>query len=360
MKTLIIRKSNLEYAAVTAAVNNCRLEVEEVAHPVDGIELVKITIFNNQPADHRILGYADKSGRVYTFTKEWDWKESEYATLDYSRCDICNTKHQRNSIFIISSQNKIQQVGGSCAANLNLENKISKLLREETITYKKLYNDEEKLGYCGNCFDLKNTLATIAATIYLNGFKPTSDEHSTLSAVSNYLFGDYKDTVLENRIKEQLDIDWANNCWKYLESQQWSSFNQSCKNAIVSNNVKLLGCLCALVWQIIKAERIVADKLIATNNRKECKEGETINLDAVIVATKLGQAFQYGSSVPVQITISDAVYGKLWFQTTSKKIVKAYLNQGDKISGTLLIKEIRDNIIFGKNVKVDNIIKHDI
>lgn len=355
---LTIQKHHFEFVEKIAVKNNCSIQIiSERNHPtIESVKLAEVEILANQPINHRILGYADKEGKLLEFTSDWKWSESEYANLDYSRCDKCGVKHFRNKIFVANVENKIVQIGGSCASNLNLENKVSKLVRSLEHAGKEL-SENDSLGYnsgSNHFVDINETLSTIAVVIKESGFQPANSDRPTKDVVSDILFNSHIELEPEFKAKVRNEIEstnWSSTCFHYLETQPFSAFKQTSQNALVNGNVKFLSFLCAVVHQVLKSERKALEATVARATRKQMVEGEKIEVQAKVTKIQVGESQYYHSPDPLQITLVDENYGKLWFQTTAG--YAEMLRVGDTVKGNLKVKKVLDNIAFGTRAKLE-------
>ena len=317
-----------------------------------------------------ILAYADKDGMVTTFTEDYNITKEQYEELDFSHCDRCGLAKNRRKVFIINDHGTIKQVGGSCAKELNCETRVKRLLKAVN-KFLQAFNEVDDLGYYEGGsgrrvfseLEINSILILAAGLTKLFGYVSTNTQYmnpdlSTTREDVEFLLAkvsgeakkrqkELRERVLNALTEEEKEYGyWISRCEEWLENQEWSEFHQSALNSIRIGSIKLLGVLVCLPNLIIREEEKKRQQE-AWDKRKEHFikpiQGEKIEINGEVVKVKEDDGF-YGTSV--RITLIDDQFGKIWFQTTAKFAWS--LKAGDRITGNLTIKEVLDEISFGK------------
>ena len=166
-----------------------------------------------------------------------------------TNCDHCNAKRRRNLTYIIysESQDKWMQVGSSCMKDFIQGHSVTKSFFSylqsiiDILDYDNDYLDSVRMGHSAPIYQTEEVVATMAASIDLEGFKAANCEvNSTKCSVKRVLgFTGEKLSgnelwVWENAFKGEY-LDFAEDClnWFRNEYKAESFFETNLKNAML-------------------------------------------------------------------------------------------------------------------------------
>ena len=354
MITFSIPVESLEKATNKAAELGATLTVVEEGKIWGQIVLV-VNVVANQPENQPILlAYAHVDGERYSFSTAWQWTEENVNSIDFSSCDICNTKRDRKKIFIVDVNGKVLKVGGSCADNLNCEATLASLLKINLNIQEEI---ESEFGFSRESFQSVDSWLTTAAVFCKEfGFvsKKTADLNNSMSTYARVLDVIYPPVHAEtaeiirteyailstkhlNEV-EKSDGYWTEATLAYLNSKEFSEYIHNCRIAIQTGKEKMLGYTVSAVGMLLKEKTEAVAKFVRTETPVT---GDKITVNGVIVR-KVSDENKWGTSL--KVTIDDSKYGKVWVRTTAAWAYEA--SEGNKIECVINVKEVKDNIIF--------------
>lgn len=363
-----IRTTDLAKVRLLAETHDLSLIVEKEipASKTCRVDSVVIRLVPLAKNGHVVLGYANnKDALMMNFTDNKMFKHDWMDTTDFSRCDACGCHRARNKIFIVQEveTGEIKQLGGSCASNLNLAHKVSKLVDRVTDVLKEFDKNDIDCFHSGKvAFDYSTFIPIWLGCIRTEGFVSSResgfDNPSTRHICESVFIGSLQgDSASDQKIlslweskltEEERNKDWVGFLLKELHNMEWkeNDFLINVKNALEFGSSRLAGYVCAFVNTLEKnrIREIEQKKFTEIIETKELPPiDQKIEVDGLIVSAKTDDdAF----GCVRKILIQDRRWGKIWFKTTAEWSWGA--QAGNEIQCLVTTFKVNDDISFCK------------
>lgn len=220
------------------------------------------------------------------------WSADNMTTVDFTRCDDCGVAHKRTRIFVVRKDNVVKQLGGSCAAHMDLTKKMRDLLDSFQQIIREFREQEwwdEKALRRGSWFNTELALLLADELIKVSGYvsRRKAEEETILSTSDQVkrILGP-QPNISTPEAYTRARTRYAAEEWRPLlqDIQNWLatephadvSFTQNIRTALQSYNERYVG---FLVYAVEGLRRAQLAKVL--KSEPYCYQPETLTAEEI-------------------------------------------------------------------------------